>query len=65
MVITARRDECCLRTVSCNELKAEHAAVKIQRALEVGDFEVDVPDADFRVNWLIFAIFSVDVFSLH
>ena len=34
----------------CGELEAEHVAVEVECAVEVGDFEVDMADARFRMN---------------
>ena len=45
VVITARRNECRLIAVALHDLEAEHAAVKSQCAVEIGDFQVDMSDA--------------------
>jgi hypothetical protein len=50
VMITACRDERCLRAEPLPQFKTEHAAIKFQRAFEVGDFEMDMADADGRVN---------------
>src|ERR1700709_2786256 len=44
VVITARRNECRLVAVTLHDLEAEHAAIKSQRAVEIGDFEMNMPD---------------------
>ena len=46
MMIAARRDESGLLSISPRELKAEHAAGKLKRALEIGHPQVNVADAD-------------------
>ncbi len=46
MVIATSGDEGRLAAVTLSELKAEDAAVEIQGAIQVGDFQVDVADAD-------------------
>ncbi len=46
MMITACGDEGGLASVALGELEAEHAAVEIQGTIQVGDFQVDVADAD-------------------
>jgi hypothetical protein len=50
VMVAASRNECGLRTKLLHELEAEHAAIEIERALQVGDFQVDVPDADRWIN---------------
>ena len=45
VVIAARRNERRLVAVALHDLEAEHAAIKSQRAVEVGDFQMDVSDA--------------------
>ncbi len=50
MMITARRDERRLAPVTLRQRKAEHAAVKAQRPLQVGDLEMHVADADFGMD---------------
>jgi hypothetical protein len=42
MMITARRDERRLAPVTLRQRKAEDAAVKAQRPLQVGDLEMHV-----------------------
>jgi hypothetical protein len=46
MMVATRGDKRCLRTVALRELKAEHAAVKRQRPLQIGHFQMNVADAD-------------------
>jgi hypothetical protein len=52
MMVVARRDEGRLLAVFLLQLEAEHTAVKIEGALQVGDLEVDVADADCGGDWL-------------
>ncbi len=52
MVIAAGRDERRLAAIALDQLKAEHAAIKAERALDIGDFEMDMADANTRVDWL-------------
>ena len=44
VVVAARRDER-RAGAALGELEAEHAAVEAQRALQIGDLEMDVADA--------------------
>ena len=44
VVIAAGRNERRARTQPLRHLKAEHAAVKRQRAIEIGDLEMNMPD---------------------
>ena len=46
VVVAAGRDERGLLAVALDQLEAEHAAVEGERAVEVGDLEVDVADAE-------------------
>jgi hypothetical protein len=50
VVIAARRDEGGLRTVPLNEVKAQHADVKVKRTFQVGHFEVNVADPDTGID---------------
>src|SRR5690242_1417439 len=50
MVITAGGDECRLRPATLHQLKTEHAAIEIQRAFEIRDFEMNVADADAGID---------------
>jgi hypothetical protein len=49
-MITAGRNERGLLAVALGQLQAEHAAVEREGAIEVGDLEVNVADADFGMN---------------
>src|SRR5262249_46178978 len=46
MVVATGRHEGCLGAVSLSQLESEHAAVEGDGPLEVGDFQVNVSDAD-------------------
>ena len=48
VMVTAGGDERGLRAEALHEFEAEHVAVEGERAVEVGDLEVDVADADVR-----------------
>ena len=50
MVVAARGNERRARTEPLLQLEAEHVAVEPKRALEVGHLQVDVTDADVRMN---------------
>ena len=50
MVVAARRDERGLIAVELRHLETEDAAIKIERALQVGHFEVDVANRDARMD---------------
>ena len=52
VVIPARREKDRVAPVSLRDLEPEHVAVEAQRPLEVGNTEMDVPDADARVERL-------------
>ena len=45
VMIAARRDERRLVAVALHHLEAEHVAIETERAIEVGDFEMNMPDA--------------------
>ena len=45
VMIAAGRDEGRLVAAPLHQFKAEHAAIKAERTLEIGDLEVDVADA--------------------
>ena len=55
VVIAARRDEGGLPAIHLLQFEAEHAAIEIQRPLEVGDLQVNMADArsgrDGRLCW--------------
>ena len=44
VVIAAGRNERGARAQALLQLEAEHAAVKAERAIEIGDLEMDMPD---------------------
>src|SRR4029453_9288388 len=50
VVGAACRDERGLVAHALHEVKAEHAAVEVERALDVSNLQVDVPDIDPRVD---------------
>jgi hypothetical protein len=45
VVIAAGRNEGGLRSVALHQLETEHVAIKAERAIEIGDLEVDMADA--------------------
>jgi hypothetical protein len=49
-MVTARRDECRLRTKPLLQFKPQHAAIKFQCAIKVGDFQMHMADADAGIN---------------
>ena len=51
MMITASGNKRGFVAVAFHQFKSEDATIKIQRALEIGDFEMDVADADARIDW--------------
>ena len=60
MVITTRREECRLLPQPLHDFKTEHARVKLERSLKVGDFEVNVADAGARVEDVSLGITHVE-----
>src|SRR5262245_57854543 len=50
MVVPARRDERRLPAPALLNLESEDPAIEVDAPLEVGDLEVDVPDADGGIN---------------
>jgi hypothetical protein len=50
MMIAARGKKYRLRPVTRRDFKPEDIAIKFQRAIEVGNFEVHVPNPDLRVD---------------
>lgn len=50
MVVATGADEGRLRAEALLELEAEHAAIKSEGAIKVGDLEVNVTDADARID---------------
>ncbi len=51
MMITAGGNKRGVIAVAFHQFKSEYATIKIQHALEIGDFEMDVADADTRIDW--------------
>jgi hypothetical protein len=52
MVIPTRRNERCLRAVPLHEFETEDTAVKPQCPLQVSDLQVNVTDANARMDGL-------------
>jgi len=52
VVIAAGAEKCRGRPEAGRQLEPQHAVVERQRAVEIGDLEVHVPDADAWVDWL-------------
>src|SRR4051794_36664802 len=50
MMITAGGEECRLSSVTLCQFEAEHIAVEGQRAIQVGDLQMNVSNADLRVK---------------
>ena len=50
MVVATGRDEGGVVADPLLQLEAEHAAVEVERPVEVGHFEVDVADVDTRID---------------
>src|SRR5579871_291482 len=50
MMIAARGNERRLRTDALHQVETEHAAIKGERAIDVGDLEMDVTDAHSAVD---------------
>ncbi len=50
MMIAAGREESCLLPEALHQLEAEHADVKAERTVEIGDFEMDMADARARID---------------
>ena len=44
VMIAAGRNERRARAHALHQLKAEHAAIEAERAIEIGDLEMDMPD---------------------
>ena len=62
MMITAGGNKGCLRAEALLQFKSEHAAIKFQRAFEVGHFQMHMTDDDARINWPRSWIFVHGVF---
>ena len=52
MMISARRKKGRLSPITLRHLETEDVAVKSQRPLNVGNFEMHMPDPRLRVNWI-------------
>src|SRR5262249_715836 len=50
MVIAAGGNKCCLRSPALHQLEAERAAIEVQRAINIGDLEMDMANANAGVN---------------
>jgi hypothetical protein len=50
VVVTPGGDEGRLRPEALHEFETEHAAVEIERALQVGDLQVNVSNADRGID---------------
>lgn len=62
MMVASRRDKRGIFPISLYQFKAKHSAVKPERTFQVGDLEVNMPDACTGINrWLC----SRDRFRLH
>ena len=49
-MVAACRDEGRLLAVAMLELETEHAAVEVERAADVGDLQVNMPDVHTRID---------------
>src|SRR6516165_11414581 len=49
-MVTAGRDECGLRSAALHQFKAEDAAIEIERAINIGNLEMDVADANTGID---------------
>ena len=49
-MVAAGGDEGCVLAVAMLELEAEDAAVEAERAAEVGDLQVNMPDVHARID---------------
>lgn len=50
VVVATSGDECGLAAVALSQLEAEHAAVEGKRLIQLGYFEMNVPDVHLRVD---------------
>ena len=50
MVVTASGKEGRLVPVTLRKLEPEHFAIKRKRPIKVGNLQMNMPDADFRMN---------------
>jgi hypothetical protein len=51
VMITAGRDECCLRSVFLHQLESQDAAVELECAIKIGNFQMNMADLGSRGNW--------------
>src|SRR5436190_10102887 len=51
MMITAGGNKCRLRSVTLHQFKPEHPAVKGKRPLDIRHLQVDMADANARIDW--------------
>jgi hypothetical protein len=51
MMITAGGDKRGVIPVALHQFKSEDIAIKIQRTLEIGDFQMDMANAHPRIDW--------------
>ena len=54
MMIAARGNKCGLGAEPLHQFETEHPDIEAERALEIGDLQVDVANADTGVDWRIF-----------
>ncbi len=61
VVITTRADERCGVPHTLHQLKTQHTAIEFQRAIQVRNFQMDVTNADSRINRLrtLFRLFRL------
>ena len=50
MVVATGRNERGLGAVALDQLKAEHAAIEVKRAVEIGDLQMDMADPDAGID---------------
>ena len=62
MMITACGNEGRLRAEPLLQFEAEHAAIKLQRTLQVRHFQMNVADDNTRINWPRSGIFFHEFF---
>src|SRR5438128_11960324 len=53
VMIAAGRNKCRARAHTLRQLEAEHAAIEAERAVEVGDLQVHMPDPRASDDWWI------------
>ena len=51
MMIAARGDERRLVAEALHQLEPEYTAIKLERAIEIGDLEMHVANAHTGINW--------------